>query len=225
MTDGIQRTSAHPVLDELLLGYAAGLLPEACDLLVATAVSLDDDARARLEAFEAMGGALLDEAEVAPLRDDSFDTVMSRIAGQGFDETVPATVRTQTTRTALPQPLREVLGGDLEDLRWRSVGMGVRQIVIAGTEESPTARLLSIPAGKAMPGHGHGGSELTLVLQGAFRDGEALYARGDLGVADASVEHTPVAEPGDPCICLVVTDAPLRFNGLIPRIAQRFVNI
>ncbi|MEL7182957.1 MAG: transcriptional regulator, partial [Pseudomonadota bacterium] len=71
----------HPINDELLMGYAAGLLPEAYDLMVATAVSLDDDARARLSGYEAMGGTLLAEAEVAPLRDDSFEAVMNRISG------------------------------------------------------------------------------------------------------------------------------------------------
>ncbi|MEQ8255670.1 MAG: transcriptional regulator, partial [Roseovarius confluentis] len=37
--------------------------------------------------------------------------------------------------------------------------------------------------------------------------------------------HTPVAEVGADCICLAVTDAPLRFRGFIPRIAQPFLRI
>ncbi len=67
--------------------------------------------------------------------------------------------------------------------------------------------------------------ELTLVLQGAFRDSEDRFGRGDLEIATEDLEHTPVAEPGADCICLAATDAPLRFNKLIPRIAQSFFRI
>jgi putative transcriptional regulator len=34
-----------------------------------------------------------------------------------------------------------------------------------------------------------------------------------------------VAEAGADCICLAATDAPLRFNKLIPRMAQPFFRI
>ncbi|WP_371157700.1 ChrR family anti-sigma-E factor [Jannaschia sp. 2305UL9-9] len=219
-------TTNHPINDDLLMGYAAGLLPQAYDLMVATAVSLDDDARARLSSFEAMGGCLLEEVEVAPLRDGCFDEIMGRIAGTGREDTVHTDVKTPRVDAVLPKPLREVLGGDVDVLRWRGVGMGVRQVMIAGDDaDEATARLLSIPAGQAMPDHGHSGTEITLVLKGAFIDGPDRYARGDVEIAGDDVEHMPVADLGEDCICLVVTDAPLRFNGLIPRIAQKFLNI
>ncbi|MEM7711035.1 MAG: ChrR family anti-sigma-E factor [Pseudomonadota bacterium] len=214
----------HPVGDDLLMGYAAGLLPAAQDLIVATAVSLDDDARARLSGFEAMGGALLDEGDVAPLRDDSFEAVMGRIQASAPDDTVEARIKTPRVDPGLPQPLREAIGSDLEDVTWKSIGMGVKQVLLNGDDDG-SARLLSIPAGQAMPDHGHGGTEYTLVLQGAFIDGDRRFARGDLEVADDEVNHMPVADLGEACICLVVTDAPLKFAGLVPRIAQRFLNI
>jgi putative transcriptional regulator len=214
----------HPIGDDLLLGYAAGNLPAAYDLMVATAVSLDDDARVRLAGFEAVGGSLLSHEQVAPLRDDSYENVLERILQSPLDDTVEADVKTPRTDPVLPQPLREALGGDLETVRWSKVGMGVRQAVIGG-DVGGTARLLSIPAGQAMPDHGHTGTEVTLVLQGAFIDGNDRYARGDVEAADDNLEHMPVADIGEDCICLVVTDAPLRFNGLLPRLAQRFLDI
>ena len=214
----------HPIGDELLMGYAAGRLPEAFDLMVATAVSLDDDARVRLAGYEELGGALLAHEQVAPLRDDSFDAVMDRILHTAPEATVAEEVRTPRTDPVLPAPLRDAVGGDLADVRWKPVGMGVRQAMICDGEGG-AARLLSIPAGQAMPDHGHSGIELTLVLKGAFLDGDDRYARGDLEVADDDVEHMPVADLGEDCICLVVTEAPLRFRGLLPRLAQRFLNI
>ena len=87
------------------------------------------------------------------------------------------------------------------------------------------ARLLYIPAGSKVPDHGHRGLELTLVLAGSFYDEGAWFRRGDVEEADATVEHQPVAGPEEACICLAVTDAPLRFRSLIPRLAQPFLGI
>jgi putative transcriptional regulator len=76
-----------------------------------------------------------------------------------------------------------------------------------------------------MPEHGHGGLELTLVLQGAFADGDERFQRGDVETEDATDQHVPVAEPGQTCICLAATDAPLRFTSFLPRLVQPFVRI
>ena len=50
----------HHLSDQLLMAYAAAGLPEAFSLVIATHVSLCDDCRARLESFDAVGGALVD---------------------------------------------------------------------------------------------------------------------------------------------------------------------
>jgi len=76
-----------------------------------------------------------------------------------------------------------------------------------------------------VPDHGHRGLELTLVLQGAFADASDTFARGDVEIADEAVEHIPVALAGADCICLAATDAPLRFRGWIPRLAQPLLRI
>jgi putative transcriptional regulator len=102
--------------------------------------------------------------------------------------------------------------------------MGVKQAILRD-DGGATVRLLRIPAGRAMPDHGHGGMELTLVLQGAFVDGNNRYGRGDLEVADQDMDHTPVAEAGEDCICLAATDAPLRFRAWLPRLVQPFFKI
>jgi putative transcriptional regulator len=76
-----------------------------------------------------------------------------------------------------------------------------------------------------MPDHSHHGTELTLVLKGAFQDEDGYFARGDIEIADSDVQHIPVADIHEDCICLAVTDAPLRFTGLMPRILQKFLRI
>ena len=76
-----------------------------------------------------------------------------------------------------------------------------------------------------MPDHGHNGTELTLVLKGAFADDHDRFGVGDVEVANEDLHHTPIAEPGEDCICLAATDAPLKFNGFLPRIAQKIMRI
>ena len=100
----------------------------------------------------------------------------------------------------------------------------MKQSVIK-TSSAATVRLLSIPAGAAMPDHGHRGTELTLVLKGAFTDEDGRFGRGDIEIANEDLHHTPIADDGADCICLAATDAPLRCRKLIPRIAQPFIGI
>lgn len=216
-------TPRRAIDDRLLLGYAAGLLPQAHDLLVAAAVSLDDDARARLEAFEAVGGALVEAQPVAPLRCGSFEEVMARIEGTAPADTVPERVRVPRVDPVLPGPLRDAVGGDLRDVRWSPIGLGARQSVLPTWDGGGTARLMWIPAGRAMPEHSHAGTELTLGLLGAFRDGDRVFRRGDLSMSGPDVTHAPAATDEGPCVCLAVTDAPLKLSGLLPRIARRLV--
>ncbi|MEM8879294.1 MAG: ChrR family anti-sigma-E factor [Pseudomonadota bacterium] len=220
------KTTTHNLSDELLMGYAAGALPQAFDLVVASHVSLSADSRTRLDGFEALGGALLNEVEGAEIADDSFATVVARINGdapEATQQTVPSG-HNGHSGPFLPRPLRDALGQDIDAIAWRPIGMGVKQAIVHDDHEG-TARLLLIPAGVEMPKHSHRGLELTLVLQGAYSDEDGRYARGDIEEADEDTHHTPVAEAGEDCICLIATNARLKFDNLLPRIAQPFIGI
>jgi putative transcriptional regulator len=207
----------HSLPDAMLMGYAAGTLPEAFNLVIAAHVSLNEEARARLGAFEAVGGAVLEDEPCAAMADDSLDQMMARLDG------LPqANARSAMQADEIyPAPLADYMG---RGLKWQSLGRGVKQAILK-TDGAASARLLRIPGGQAMPDHGHKGTELTLVLQGAFMDGNRRYGRGDVDVATEETEHTPVAEAGMDCICLAVSDAPLKFHGLLPRLAQPFFKI
>ncbi|MCR9150958.1 MAG: ChrR family anti-sigma-E factor [Rhodobacteraceae bacterium] len=212
----------HHLTDALLMGYAAGTLPEAFSLVVASHVSMCDECRARLASYEALGGGLIDGAEEMALSDDCFEAVMARI--DGADAPAAPPVRRVRRPGLFPVPLQDYVGGDVEAVRWRPIGMGVRQAILE-TDREATVRLLHIPAGSAVPDHGHNGTEITLVLQGAFRDEDGRYGPGDVEVATEEMHHTPVAEPGMDCICLAATDGPLKFRAILPRLAQPLLRI
>lgn len=208
----------YHISDQLLMAYSSGNLPEAFSLVLAVHMSLCDDCKARLGAFDAVGGVLLDDCETVAMEGDSFAATLAKLA-----QPAPLLPRRQGSKT-LPAPLMDYVGGDLSAVKWRSIGMGVRQAILP-TDKTASARLLYIPAGQNVPDHGHRGIELTLVLQGAFRDETDRFGPGDLEIANEDLNHQPVAEAGQDCICLAATDAPLRFNGLLPRIAQPFFRI
>lgn len=208
----------HHIPEAMLMAYAAGTLGHSFSLVVAAHVSLCDECRARLGAHEAVGGAVLEDQAAEPVTAALRDAVFAKLDDlpQQDDDVV------YDRSGAYPGPVVAALKG--KSPRWKSAGKGVRQSILHFNEEG-SVRLLYIPPGQAVPDHGHQGMELTLVLQGAFCDETGRFGVGDLEVADDTVEHTPVADAGAPCICLAATDAPLEFKGLIPRILQPFLRI
>lgn len=220
-------TIRHHVSDDLLLSYAAGSLAEGWSIAVATHLALCPACRRRLALAESIGGDLL-ETETFPEGasvDDAWASVRRRLQ-QPLMPSAPASQAPPVRRPGgLPEPLRSYVGGDIETLAWRSLGRGAYHIPIRTADRETKVRLLRIPAGKPVPEHSHGGRELTLVLSGSFVDGDEIFARGDLEDADASLTHQPVATPETDCICLAVTDAPLRFRSWAVRAIQPFLGI
>ena len=212
-------TIRHHLNDALLMGYAAGHLSEAFGLVVATHVTMCDDCRARLESYEALGGAVIEAEDETAVSTDALARMMARL-----EVPVVSASPKAPRKTSLPSPVSAYVGGDLDAVKWRALGGGVRQAILP-TGPKATVRLLHIPAGQAVPDHGHRGMELTLVLRGAFRDATDRFGPGDLEIADEDLAHKPVAEVGEDCICLAATDAPLRFVGLMPRLLQPLFRI
>ena len=211
----------HHLTDALLMAYSAGSLPEGFNLVVATHISMCDECRARMHEFDTVGGAVMDAEAPIGLSDGSFAATLALIAKNPTDADMPKPAKKVSS---LPAPLHDYVGTDLSDVKWRKVGGGVRQAILK-TDRSASVRLLHIPAGVQMPDHGHRGTELTLVLEGAFKDETDRFGAGDIEVASEDDHHQPVAEMGQDCICLAASDAPLRFNSWIPRIIQPFLRI
>lgn len=228
-------TINHHVSDELLLDYAAGSLAEGWSLAVATHLALCPACRRRLKGMEAAAGMLLETlpAEVDTVADTdaaSWEQMKIRMQGDDRDVAISATTAVPNPATApqapmLPEPLRSYLGGDGANLKWRPLGRGAYHIPIRTRDGETSVRLLRIPAGKPVPEHSHGGRELTLVLAGSFRDEEGEFHRGDIEEADETLMHQPVANEGEDCICLAVTDAPLKFRSWLLRLVQPVLGI
>ncbi|MBN7756357.1 cupin domain-containing protein [Nitratireductor aquimarinus] len=227
----------HHISEELLLDYATGQLSEGWRIAVATHLALCPSCRRRLAVMEMTGGALIAEPvdeeatqEAASDESASWESLRKRLAADrahtpDAERPVKAKASSQAGQTVLPEPLRSYVGGDVDTVKWRPLGRGAYHLPIETDDGTARVRLLRIPAGKPVPEHGHRGRELTLVLSGSFHDGDDLFARGDFEEADETLQHQPIATEGEDCICLAVTDAPLKFRSWLVRAVQPIIGI
>ncbi len=132
----------------------------------------------------------------------------------------------EAAEDALPLPLQRYLPDGLEAVKWRFGGPGIGMLDLP---VSPGAHsrlmLLKVGGGRKMPEHSHGGQELTLILKGAYTDRFGRFGYGDVADHDEDVDHQPIAEKGEECICLVALDAKLNFRGRIVRALQPLIGI
>ena len=205
---------ASPV-DTLLAAYSAGTLDPSLHALVASHLLLKPDSRDFVRALESLAADELQQVKPEPLarRDELLASIF---------EMKPA--RQPTTQQAgsslLPAPLRHYLGKDMDAIRWRTKLPGVKEFRIEDKGRGD-ASLLWVRAGRRMPSHTHEGSEVTLILQGGFSDVTGHYMRGDIAIAESDLDHKPIADAGEDCICFAVTDAPLHLTGPFGRLLDR----
>jgi putative transcriptional regulator len=117
-------------------------------------------------------------------------------------------------------PVAELIGGGLDDVAWRWLGPGIRDHLLP-LKGAGKLRLLRVAPKHHVPEHGHGGAELTLVLRGSFHDETGRYLRGDVADLDEDVAHHPLIDGDVDCICLVASEAPEQFHGLLAQQWQR----
>ena len=219
-TEGLIVKPEHHLSDELLTAYAAGLLAEPLVLLSETHLALCGACRSRDRELRAIGGALLEREAVAVVGDGLEARVLAAI-----DQTVALPARPCARRAGdVPEPLARYVGPRFDQLKWRSRGP-VSEIRLMPEQDGWVTRLLKIRPGATMPDHTHEGLEATLVIRGAFRDCTGRYGPGDVALVQGDLDHSPVADDEDTCICLAVTDAPLRLTGSFGRFLNPFVRL
>jgi len=205
-----------------LMSFAAGALAEPLAAVVAAHAAMCGSCRREIADMELIGAALLVQLGSGGRQATSVSVLSPRALPA---QKTPAPAQA-VTGERLPSPIARTYGLTFETIPWKRLGPGVwhhRLPLSAGAEGD--LRLLKIAAGRRMPEHGHGGSELTLVLDGAYSDDTGTYRRGEMQDVDESIEHTPVADQKDGCICLIASDRPARFKGLMARLVQPLTGI
>lgn len=201
--------------EAILAGYASGTLPPALHALVGAHLELSPRNRGFVAKLEDALGRDVFESECCGIRDRDarLDAIFCCDDMRGGKRDSPC---------GTPRALQHLFGCSIDTLPFRTVIPGIREYRIE-TGDSLEAKLIRVQPGKRIPQHSHDGAEVTLVLRGAFSDASGCYRRGDVAYADEHVDHVPIAEPGEECVCFAVLEAPLRLTGPIGRFFNRLI--
>jgi putative transcriptional regulator len=213
--------TANKLQDEWLLSYAAGALDPGRSLMVASHLAYHDDLQESVADAEAIAGSLLESMQGTDVPDRVLEQLMARLD----DAAVPELKPVISDGTRFPQPLVEFIGSDLDSLNWRFMGPGMQNARLWNGPNDERLWLLKARGGIVVPEHGHNGEEWTLVLKGSYRTELGQFGVGEIDVADENIEHKPLIDNGEECICLVMTQGPIRMKSLLGRIAQPFIGL
>ena len=210
----------HHPSEALLIDYASGAIDQARALVIASHVHACDHCRAQVRTAESAGGALIEALAPVELSESALDRALAALE-------VPEPPPVETSEATAPADWIATppeVAAALRRKRWVAPGVWVAP-VLDRREGAPLSYLLRVGAGMRMPEHTHRGSELTLILKGAFVDGETRYEAGDLAEVDDTVEHSPHITADGECVCLVACDNPLVVGGVLARLVQAYARI
>lgn len=211
------RVSQDTVLDDATrAALASGRAEPALSLFIDTLMEIRGISDREGEVIAA--AALESEAPV-PMSPSALDMAFAAIERGGK----PAGPRplAYSELDSLPVALRELVREAEGKRDWAWSGPGIRRLDL-GAKGPLKLEIIRLGAGKAVPWHTHKGRELTLCVHGEFSDSIATYGPGDFSVTDGNVRHQPKAHDGAPAYALAVTDAGLKFEGVLGAIQRVF---
>jgi len=219
-------TPKHHPDDATLMSYASGSLSAGSRLLLQCHLACCEHCRERVAEAEAVGGGLLDSLPKAVMNtgvDDIF-AKLDLLDSDPISQLEELPVKRPDWLPVWAEPVAKWLEADQN---WQRLAPGISQIKFEQPEfaKDKAVRLLKISPGTCMPSHGHNGSELTLILSGSYCDETGRLCAGDVADLDPDIKHQPIADRDQDCICLIVTDAPLKFEGWIPKLMQPFFGL
>ncbi len=201
----------HHPSDDILTGYSAGALEPGFGLVVAAHVEVCAHCRARIGAFEAASGAALKALPRADVGENALVNVMARL-----DAPVEP-VGARDARSFIDRL-------PLKSKKWVAPGVWVAAVDTPHAHEN-RVYLLSVASGGLTARHEHSGAEFCTVLQGAYRDELGLFAAGDFAAADSDLNHQPIVDGDEPCVCLFATEGRLKPQGWLGRMAFAYANV
>ncbi|GGB91810.1 anti-sigma-E factor ChrR [Marinobacterium zhoushanense] len=210
-------TIRHHLDDATLVSYTSGALTNSMALVVACHLSVCGECRKRCGEMEVLGGEMLERLQPVDLSDAALQNLLDALDGEEASEPTPKAP--SPPPADVPAPLWPYIDKPLDELAWKSLAPGFAYVDLP-CQGTGASKLLRIAPGKSVLPHTHTGNELTMVLRGSFVDEVGRFASGDIADIDDAIEHQPLVDSPETCICLIATDGPLRFTSLLGRIVQ-----
>lgn len=211
----------HPT-DSLLAAFAAGTLDHGQHIAIATHLVSCPQCRSFIRSMEQVGGAVLTSLPPAAMSNGALAAVEARLNEPVRPAAAKITPTVSEAEVAgLPKFLRRYQFGNW---KWIAPSVHLRRIMLPYPSDTRVFLVKSGPGTKMLE-HAHTGFEMTCVLSGAFSHGGAHFGPGDFDLGDETVDHEPVVDSGQDCVCLVAMQGSLRLNGILGRIVQPFVRL
>jgi putative transcriptional regulator len=216
-------TIQHHPSDTLLTAFAAGTLDQGQHVTIATHLVACPHCRGWVHSMEKVGGAVLAGLPPDAMSSGALSRVKARL-GEATEADAPVAKASSSAIgdfPGVPKFMRSYRAGSW---RWIAPQVHLRRIVLPEASDTRIF-LLKSGAGTTMLPHSHTGLEMTCVLAGAFTHDGGRYGPGDFDLGDETVDHQPIVDPGEECICLVAMRGQLRLNGFVGRLMQPFVRL
>lgn len=198
----------HHPKQQLLLEFAKGGLSITLSMAVSAHIEMCECCAQKLKSLEATIGESELGGDEEIMVDSDFAAMFDAIVE---DESVAemvlvpqATLMYQHKEVLLPRALSAV-----ERSEFSTIGK-IGRSRFNTDDGTLRASLLQIAPGGEIPEHTHTGFEVTLLLDGDFRDESGEYVPGDFILLDGSHNHTPMTKEG--CLCFTVVSSALYFN-------------
>jgi putative transcriptional regulator len=208
-------TIVHHPHDATLAAFAGYGLDPGQRFVVSVHVSKCAQCRGFVRALTQMAGAWLDDIVPVPMSCEALAQSEARLE-------IPLTAEAPQPPGPQSSESDTFYGQPVGPWRWLGVGVRSRAINLPTNEGSRVFLLEAQPATR-LPHHKHVGTEWTCTLRGAFTYDRSRFAAGDFDEADDTVEHVPVVEAGEVCLCLVAMDGHIELQGALGRLLQRFI--
>jgi putative transcriptional regulator len=218
-------TIAHHFTDETLQDYAAGVLSSSMETLIACHLTVCPHCRKRAQIADSVAGEVFNQQPAVEVQGSAQD-VLSLAANSQDQHNEKHSLELNADIKGVPRPLARLLPAPIDELQWKAFAPGMKQFNLSSqSRKDGSFKLLSLAPGSRMSKHTHSKRELTFIVSGSYQDEIGQYQAGDVADLDASFNHTPQVISDEPCICLIATDAPLKFEGLLGKMVQPFVGI
>lgn len=212
-----EKLSCDMIREVMAIECAAGTLSYEKTLLIKACASMCDETRNAINLCEDLGGRLIEkECDPCDMSEGSLDSVMARL------EQAPAKQeccnhhghcqKDAFDGMDVPDVILEYINGMHRKVRWHNLRQGIRTYHLNTPSKHMQMYIVDMKPGTAIPEHNHKGKEYTLVVRGAFRDGENVYQRGSFVVQDQTDTHQPEACKTQGCVCVVLLDEAMRFT-------------
>ena len=208
-----------------LMSYMSGSLPSNFSILVSSHLEKCSECSKNAHIGAEMGGFVLDKINEEKISEGAYDKFLS--FAKTIKHKTPSTPKSLDNDISnIPSVLQKYIGLEIRNIKWKFIAPGIKKHEVGIDKETNSyLTILKINPKKKIPEHGHTGNEITLVIEGSFKDEHGQYSPGDISEHDESTHHQPVVSSKNPCICIIATDGPMIFHNFFANLFQRFIRI